>query len=114
MTFAPLSAISIAASGPASQVGPVNFFRASATPEEMARAVSQAFLGIRLECAQCHKHPTDRWTQDDYWAFANLFGQVSFQQNQFSSPAVKQLADEENAHKGHHDHLSTATGGASR
>jgi Protein of unknown function (DUF1553)/Protein of unknown function (DUF1549) len=39
--------------------------------------VAAAFLGVRLECAQCHKHPTDRWTQDDYWAFANLFAQVS-------------------------------------
>lgn len=59
--------------------------------------VAAAFLGVRLECAQCHKHPTDRWTQEDYWAFANIFGQVTFAQNQFSSPAVKKAADAENA-----------------
>ncbi|MBY0512482.1 MAG: DUF1549 and DUF1553 domain-containing protein [Gemmataceae bacterium] len=58
--------------------------------------VAAAFLGVRLECAQCHKHPTDRWTQDEYWAFANIFAPVSFQANQFSSPAVKRAADEEN------------------
>jgi hypothetical protein len=63
----------IAASGSASQVGAVNFFRASATPEEMARAVSQAFLGIRLECAQCHHHPFEKWTQDDFYGLVGYF-----------------------------------------
>ena len=63
----------ISASGPASQVGPVNFFRASATPEEMTRAVSQAFLGIRLECAQCHHHPFEKWAQDDFYGLAGYF-----------------------------------------
>jgi hypothetical protein len=63
----------IAASGQASQVGPVNFFRASATPEETTRAVSQAFLGIRLECAQCHHHPFEKWTQEDFYGLAGYF-----------------------------------------
>jgi hypothetical protein len=58
--------------------------------------VAAAFLGVRLECAQCHKHPTDRWTQEEYWAFANIFGQVTFNQTQFSSPEAKKLATEEN------------------
>ena len=65
--------------------------------EVWGEKVAVAFLGIRLECAQCHKHPTDRWTQEEYWAFANLFSQVTFQANQFSSPEVKKLADAENA-----------------
>jgi hypothetical protein len=60
--------------------------------------IAAAFLGVRLECAQCHKHPTDRWTQDEYWAFANVFAPVTFPgPNQYSSPAVKKAADEENA-----------------
>ena len=63
----------IAASGSAAQVGPVNFFRASATPEETARAVSQAFLGVRLECAQCHHHPFEKWTQDDFYGLVGYF-----------------------------------------
>jgi hypothetical protein len=66
--------------------------------------VAAAFMGVRLECAQCHKHPTDRWTQEEYWAFANVFSQVQFgavngnrpESGQFSSPAVKKLADAEN------------------
>src|SRR5207248_3456569 len=36
-----------------------------------------AFLGVRLECAQCHKHPFDRWTQADYRAYANIFTSVA-------------------------------------
>src|SRR5206468_4786080 len=52
-----------------------------------------AFLGVRLECAQCHKHPFDRWTQNDYWSYANLFSSVSFG----TSPEAKKAIDEANA-----------------
>jgi hypothetical protein len=45
--------------------------------EQWGEKVAAAFLGVRLECAQCHKHPTDRWTQVDYRSFANVFQQVS-------------------------------------
>ncbi len=63
--------------------------------------VAVAFMGIRLECAQCHKHPTDRWTQEEYWAFANLFSSVTFTNNQYSDPSVKKIVDAENtARKG--------------
>ncbi len=71
--------------------------RQQAVPaEQWGEKVAAAFLGVRLECAQCHKHPTDRWTQDEYWAFANVFAQVTFQNNQFSNPAVKKVVDAEN------------------
>jgi hypothetical protein len=74
--------------------------RQQAVPIEIwGEKVAVAFLGVRLECAQCHKHPTDRWTQDEYWAFANLFTQVSFNANQFSSTDLKKLADAENAER---------------
>jgi hypothetical protein len=46
--------------------------------EQMAELTAAAFLGVRLECAQCHKHPFDRWTQTDYRAYANVFAQVKF------------------------------------
>lgn len=64
--------------------------------EQWGEKVAAAFLGVRLECAQCHKHPTDRWTQDEYWAFANIFSQVTFANGQFSTPDVRKLATEEN------------------
>lgn len=57
--------------------GPAAYFKAVDTPELMARYVSQAFLGVRIECAQCHHHPADRWGQDDYFAMAALFEGVA-------------------------------------
>lgn len=72
--------------------------RAQQVPiEQWGEKVAAAFLGVRLECCQCHKHPTDRWTQDDYWSFANVFAPVVSTNNSFSSPDAKKLADEENA-----------------
>ena len=67
--------------------------------EQWGEKVAAAFLGVRLECAQCHKHPTDRWTQADYRSFANLFAQVSFANNAFSDPGLKKLIDAENAER---------------
>jgi hypothetical protein len=48
------------------------------TPEERALNFSYAFLGVRIECAQCHKHPFDRWTQDDLQAFTAIFDRVGY------------------------------------
>ena len=58
------------------------------TPELRGEQVAAAFLGVRLECAQCHKHPFDRWTQGDYRAFANIFSQVQFGISKEAKPAV--------------------------
>ncbi len=49
-----------------------------AAVEPLAERSAAAFLGVRVECAQCHKHPFDRWTQADYRAFANVFADVQF------------------------------------
>jgi hypothetical protein len=46
-------------------------------PEEWGEKTAAAFLGVRLECAQCHKHPFDRWTQADYRAYGNVFSAVN-------------------------------------
>jgi hypothetical protein len=48
------------------------------TVDQWGEKTAAAFLGVRLECAQCHKHPFDRWTQVDYRAYANIFAPVSF------------------------------------
>src|SRR5215831_9532404 len=45
-------------------------------PENIATNVSQVFLGVRLECARCHNHPWEKWTQDDFWGFAAFFGRM--------------------------------------
>jgi hypothetical protein len=47
-------------------------------PEERALNFSYAFLGVRIECAQCHKHPFDRWTQDDFSRFTAFFDAIGF------------------------------------
>lgn len=67
----------ITAKGNVKAEGPAAFYKALDTPEIAARNVSQVFLGIRLECAQCHHHPSDRWGQEDYFALAGMFSGVS-------------------------------------
>ncbi len=47
-----------------------------AEPENFATNMSQVFLGIRLECARCHNHPWEKWTQDDFWGFAAFFARM--------------------------------------
>jgi hypothetical protein len=48
--------------------------------KEVAQDVSQLFTGIRVQCAQCHNHPFDRWTQDDYYGFVSFFTGVKRKQ----------------------------------
>ncbi len=55
-----------------------NFYRANRTPELRATTAAQVFLGTRLQCAQCHNHPFDRWTQDDYYNWSAVFAQVDY------------------------------------
>ena len=57
--------------------GPAAIFKALQSPEDMSRSFSQLFLGIRIQCAQCHHHPSDRWGQDDYYALAGFFTGIS-------------------------------------
>ncbi|MGF1577883.1 MAG: DUF1549 domain-containing protein [Gemmataceae bacterium] len=46
--------------------------------EQWAEKTAAAFMGVRLECAQCHKHPFDRWSQEEYRSYANVFTQVAY------------------------------------
>jgi hypothetical protein len=52
------------------------WYREVKTPENFVDDVSQVFLGQRLACANCHHHPYEKWTQDDYWGLAAFFGRV--------------------------------------
>jgi hypothetical protein len=61
------------ATGDTHEVGPANFHRTAAGPREQAELTSEIFLGSRLRCANCHNHPLDRWTQDDYHGLAAIF-----------------------------------------
>lgn len=56
--------------------GPVNFTRVSGNPREHAEHFSRVLMGVRLRCANCHNHPLDRWTQDDYHGLAAIFARL--------------------------------------
>lgn len=64
------------AEGDAHSNGPANFWRTTRTARDQAELASEIFMGSRLRCANCHNHPLDRWTQDDYHGLAAIFAKV--------------------------------------
>lgn len=66
----------ITARGSTADDGGSNFFAVHQDPESMAENVSQAFLSLSINCARCHNHPLEKWTNDQYYQFANLFARV--------------------------------------
>lgn len=56
--------------------GATNFYALHQSPEDMAENISQAFMGLSIGCAKCHNHPLEKWTNDQYYSFANLFSRV--------------------------------------
>ncbi len=69
----------VAATGNSAKSGPANLYRSMDTPEGLTRVISQAFLGVRLECAQCHHHPFEKWSQDDFYGLTGFFNGVEKQ-----------------------------------
>jgi hypothetical protein len=66
----------LTSTGRSDEVGATNFFAIHQSPEEMTENASQAFLGLSIGCAKCHNHPLEKWTNDQYYAMANLFSRV--------------------------------------
>lgn len=60
------------------------------TPQERALGFAYSFLGIRIQCAECHKHPFDQWTQDDFKQFTGFFTKLNYGPN----PAAKKEYDQ--------------------
>lgn len=59
------------------ELGPALYFRANQfAPEKLAASTSELFLGVKLECAQCHDHPYADWTQRDFWGLAAFFARI--------------------------------------
>ncbi len=69
----------LTAQGSSDRIGPANLYRVLTTPEQLAGTIGQVFLGVRIECAQCHHHPFDKWTQDDFHGMVGFFTQVKRQ-----------------------------------
>lgn len=57
-----------------------NYFEVERDPLKLAENTAQVFMGMRIQCAQCHNHPFDRWTMNDYYGFAAFFSQVGRKQ----------------------------------
>ena len=66
----------LTAQGSSFENGATNFYALHQDPQNMAENASQAFLGLSIACAKCHNHPLEKWTNDQYYAFANMFSRV--------------------------------------
>ncbi len=83
------------AEGRLAKSGPLLFYAAAKLdPEILAARTSRVFLGIRLECAQCHQHPFEHWSQLDFWGFAAFFARISRPQGELmAASTVLQVRD---------------------
>jgi hypothetical protein len=76
----------LTASGSTFDVTPATIFRDRREPEEITTVVSQLFLGIRLDCAKCHHHPFEVWSQEDFYGLAAHFAQIKRKGTGLSPP----------------------------
>lgn len=66
----------LAATGTVIGNPPVAWYKRVKDPKEQIEDVAQLFLGVRMQCAQCHHHPFERWSQDDYYSLTAFFAQI--------------------------------------
>ena len=59
------------------QNGQANYFMLHKEISDLTESTALTFMGMSLTCARCHNHPMEKWTQDQYWAMANLFAQIA-------------------------------------
>jgi len=76
----------LTAAGSTHEYGPVAVIRDKREAADMAEFISQLFLGVRLNCAKCHHHPSERWSQDDYYSMAAFFGSMKQKGQGISAP----------------------------
>jgi hypothetical protein len=76
----------VTAEGSAWKNGAAVLFRDRREPAELTTMISQLFLGTRLDCAKCHHHPFEKWSQDDFYSFAAYFSRVGRKGTGLSPP----------------------------
>lgn len=76
----------LTAQGSSHEYGPIALWRDKREPADMAEFVSRIFLGVRLDCAKCHHHPSEKWGQDDYYSLAAFFGSMKRKGQGISPP----------------------------
>jgi hypothetical protein len=70
----------LGASGDEVKSPPTVWYKELQNPDQFVDDTAQVFLGLRIACAQCHHHPYEKWSQDDYWGLAAFFGRVGRKQ----------------------------------
>jgi hypothetical protein len=94
----------VRATGSTYENPPANFYRANRDPSTRAETTARLFLGVRLQCAKCHNHPFDRWTQDDYYSWSAIFSRIDYDiiknerrdkldKNEFNGEQIVKIAD---------------------
>jgi hypothetical protein len=73
----------LTASGGNYATPPAGFFRRLRDPESRAEEIAQLFMGVRMQCARCHNHPGEKWTQDDFYGLAAIFAQIKYRDGPF-------------------------------
>ena len=81
----------LTAAGPNYSQPASGFYRRLRSADMRAEEVAQLFLGVRMQCAKCHNHPGERWTQDDYYGFAAFFHRLGFR----NGPYFNHIYDKE-------------------
>ena len=75
------------------EAGPALFYTSlELKPEKLAARTARIFLGLQIECAECHPHPFDHWKQEDFWGYAAFFARLQQAENR-RSPAEVGLVD---------------------
>ncbi len=85
----------VTAQGNSLEQGGANFFILHKDPLEMAETTTVAFLGMSINCARCHNHPLEKWTNNQYYAMANLYSRVRTKANMDGSHTVFAASDGE-------------------
>lgn len=76
----------VTAQGNTHRYGPAVVFRDRRNPEDVGEWFSQVFLGVRMECAKCHHHPNEKWSQADFYQFAAFFKDIGRKGTGISTP----------------------------
>jgi hypothetical protein len=72
----------ITSEGSTFKEGPANFYLTARTPADWSETVAQLFLGVRMQCARCHHHPFEKWSQDDYYGMTAFFARLGTKSSQ--------------------------------
>ncbi len=88
----------LTAQGNATAEGPAAFYKVLNKPNDAASSISQLLLGVRIECAECHHHPSERWSQEDYAGLAGFFTGLTLKKLPGGGQAVVSLGGKDLPH----------------